>query len=156
MADETQPALGEGFLGRGWSFPPRFDSAGVVMREGEDDIRDSLNILFRTGKGERAFHTTYGLDIESVLFEPLSTTMTSFLEDRIRTAILRFEPRIRVLDLRISSPQPGQGSMEIGLEYEVRATNSRFNLVFPFYRTDSNELRDRLESVPDGAGPGRQ
>ena len=65
----------------------------------------------------------------------------TLLLDRVRTAILIYEPRIKVLALSVDSRDPNSGDLDILLEYEVRATNSRFNLVFPFYRTDGNELR---------------
>ena len=43
------------FLGRGWSFPPDFqnDKRTTRMSEYEEDIRQSLIILFSTRVGER-------------------------------------------------------------------------------------------------------
>ena len=69
------------------------------------------------------------------MFEPMSTTLRSLMLDRVRTAILIYEPRIKLINLQIDSPDPNEGSLRVLLEYEVRSTNSRFNLVFPFYRT---------------------
>lgn len=129
------------FLGTGWSFPPRFAGSGAVMVANEADIHESLLILFGTAAGERLFAPRYGLDMHELMFEPMSTTMRTLLLDRVRTAILIHEPRIRVLTLSIDSTDPNTGQLNIQLDYEVRATNSRFNLVFPFYKTDSNELR---------------
>ena len=51
-----------------------------------------------------------------------------------------YEPRIKLINLQIDSPDPNEGSLRVLLEYEIRSTNSRFNLVFPFYRTDANEV----------------
>jgi len=129
------------FLGTGWSFPPSFAGGGVAMTADEADIHASLAILFGTAAGERLFAPKYGLDMHELLFEPMSTTMRTLLLDRVRTAILIYEPRIKVLELAVDSPDPNAGNLHIRLDYSVRATNSRFNLVFPFYRTDSNELR---------------
>lgn len=129
------------FLGTGWSFPPSFNAGGVVMTADEADIQASLQILFGTTPGERFLVPKYGLDMHELMFEPMSTTMRTLLTDRVRTAILIYEPRIKLLNLQIDNPDPGEGTLQILLEYEVRATNSRFNLVFPFYRTDSNEVR---------------
>jgi uncharacterized protein len=141
MADEKPKPAFHSFLGTGWSFPPEFRDGGVVMTEDEDDIRASLGILFRTAPGERFLQPTYGLDVSAALFEPMSTTMRTELADRARIAILLHEPRVDLLDMRIDSPDPNSGSLSIFVEYTVRATNSRFNLVFPFYDHDSNELR---------------
>lgn len=134
------------FLGTGWSFPPEFTRADgqVVMMSDEQDIEASLKILFGTALGERFLVPKYGLDMREVLFEPMSTTLRTFLKDRVRTAILIYEPRINLLALEIESPDPHDGQLRIVLEYEVRATNSRFNLVFPFYLHDSNEVRQTV------------
>jgi phage baseplate assembly protein W len=131
------------FLGTGWSFPPEFaaDSGEVVMTADEADIAASLRILFGTAPGERFLQPKYGLDLREIQFEPMSTTLRTFLKDRVRVAILIHEPRIRLLALEIDSPDPHAGTLNVAVDYEVRATNSRFNLVFPFYRTDGNEMR---------------
>lgn len=139
MSDDSD--ITTSFLGTGWSFPPSFVGAGVTMSANEVDIHESLQILFSTAAGERFLRPDYGLDMHELMFEPISTTLRTFLIDRVRMAILIYEPRIKVIDLNIDSPDPNEGSLRILLEYEVRATNSRFNLVFPFYRTDSNEVR---------------
>ena len=89
------------FLGRGWSFPPRFEAGAVRMVEDEEDIAQSLRILFGTHAGERALQPRYGLALGEQVFEPLSTTMRSLLLERIRTAILVHEPRIQLLDLLV-------------------------------------------------------
>lgn len=129
------------FLGTGWSFPPSFAGGGVKMSSDEEDIHESLHILFGTTVGERFLQPQYGLDMHELMFEPLSTTQQTLLTDRVRTALLVYEPRIKVISLKIDSPDPDGGMLNILLEYEVRATNSRFNLVYPFYNTDSNEAR---------------
>ena len=143
--DDADPS--RSFLGTGWSFPPTFSNGGVVMSADEEDIQASLHILFRTTPGERFLQPKYGLDMHEILFEPMSTTLRTFLTDRVNTAILIHEPRIKLIDLKIDSPDPNDGSLHIHLEYEVRATNSRFNLVFPFYRHDSNEVRAAVASA---------
>lgn len=130
------------FLGTGWSFPPRFDkgSGGVAMVEDEQDIEESLRILFGTQLGERMFRPQYGLDMHEILFDPLSTTMRTLLAERIQVSILLYEPRIEPLDIKVTSPDANAGELQIELEYKVRATNSRYNLVYPFYTSDSNEI----------------
>lgn len=143
MADDDRDESYASFLGTGWSFPPEFSLEGksVVMTADEADIEASLRILFGTALGERFLEPTYGLDMHELLFESTSTTMRTLVEERVRTQVLIYEPRIQVLSLRVDSPDPNSGQLVISLDYNVRASNSRFNLVFPFYRTDGNELR---------------
>jgi phage baseplate assembly protein W len=135
------------FLGTGWSFPPEFspESGTVLMTSDERDIEASLRILFGTRMGERFLVPDYGLDVHDILFDPMSTSLRTFLEDRVRTALLVYEPRIRLLSLNVDSPHPSDGRLHIELEYEIRATNSRYNLVFPFYRWDGNEQRGAID-----------
>jgi uncharacterized protein len=130
------------FLGRGWSFPPEFVAAAgdVVMTEEQADIDASLRILFGTAAGERFLAPSYGLDLRDLQFEPLSTSVRTFVEDRIRTSVLIHEPRISVVSLQVIGPSELDGTLRIALEYTVRATNSRFNLVYPFYLGDATEV----------------
>jgi len=130
------------FLGTGWGFPPRFDRAGggAAMVADEQDIEESLRILFGTQRGERLFQPKYGLDMNDLLFEAMSTTMRTLLEERVKIGVLIYEPRIEPLAVKVHSQEPTSGELHIELDYRVRATNSRYNLVFPFYRSDSNEV----------------
>ena len=134
------------FLGTGWSFPPRFvagdqpGSGRVEMRTAREDIEESLRILCSTAPGERLFEPAFGLDLRAALFEALDTTDRSDLEDRARVAIALYEPRIELLALEITGADLA-GRLSIEIEYRIRATNSRFNLVLPFNELDANELR---------------
>jgi phage baseplate assembly protein W len=132
------------FLGRGFGFPPRFAAGQVSMVEDEQDIHESLLILFGTLPGERVLQPKFGLDLSPLLFEPLTTTLRTLLKDRITTTLLIHEGRIRVLDLVIDDSQALEGLLQIRLEYSVRSTNSRFNLVYPYYLGDANEMRQRV------------
>ena len=131
------------FLGRGFGFPPTFANGQVRMVEDEQDIHESLLILFGTLPGERVLQPKFGLDLTPLLFEPLTTTLRTLLKDRITTTLLIHEPRIKVLDLVVDDSQALEGVLQIRLEYSVRSTNTRFNLVYPYYLGDANELRDR-------------
>src|SRR6266852_6796143 len=126
------------FLGTGWSFPPEFNSgAGTVgMTSDEDDIEASLKILLGTAFGERFLKPKYGLDMHEMLFEPMSTTTTTFLKERIKLAILVYESRVSLISLDLDMSEILEGKVTIGITYEVKSTNSRFNLVYPFYLTD--------------------
>jgi phage baseplate assembly protein W len=132
------------FLGRGFGFPPTFVDGQVRMVEDERDIHESLLILFGTPPGERVLQPKFGLDLSPLLFEPLTTTLRTLLEDRITTTLLVHEPRIRMIELVVDDSQALEGLLQIRLDYSVRSTNSRFNLVYPYYLGDANELRERV------------
>lgn len=142
------------FLGTGWSFPPEFVKQGlnaefgrVRMTADEEDIRASLLILFTTGEGERFLNPRFGIDLRDQLFESLSTTARSYLVDRVRDGILIYEPRIDIIRLDLNAARELEGVIQLELEYGVRTTNSRYNLVFPFYRSDASEVGQRGRAI---------
>lgn len=123
----------DGFLGRGWSFPPTFlpDDGGVRMVEGEEDVRQALQVLLWTAVGERLFHPRFGCDIERYLFEPLTAGLRTRVRDVVQSALLYFEPRVALEGVRVGG-DPEAGTLLIDLEYRVLATDSRRNLVLPY------------------------
>lgn len=111
------------------------------MTADEDDIAASLKILLGTAIGERLFHPRYGLDLSALLFEPMSTAMKTELLDRANIAIAIYEPRIELLSLDLETTAENEGQIGIAMEYRVRATNSRYNLVYPFNTLDSRGVQ---------------
>ncbi|MGY6521121.1 MAG: GPW/gp25 family protein [Mongoliitalea sp.] len=130
------------FLGSGWSFPPTFskETSATRMLEGELDIESSLEILLTTKQGERIMHPKFGCNLEELLFNPLDRTLITYISDLIKTAILYYEPRIEVLKIQLYEDDIIQGRVNIDISYLVRATNSRKNKVFPFYKNEGIEI----------------
>ena len=130
------------FLGRGWSFPPSFNPAlqQVEMTENEEDVRKSLEVLLQTTVGERIMQPKYGCNLEEYLFESMDTATKTLIRDKVETAILYFEPRIEAKKIELDDSSLLEGVVLIKIEYIIRATNSRFNFVFPFYRNEGTEL----------------
>lgn len=130
------------FLGTGWDFPPKFikTSKETVMISNEEDIRSSLHILLTTKLGERVMLPEYGCNLEELLFEELNRTLITYVSELIETAILYHEPRIDVISIDITETDPLEGKLVIKIEYKVRATNSRNNFVFPFYKEEGTDL----------------
>ena len=131
------------FLGKGWSFPPSFNAQlqTVEITEKEIDIEKSLQILLTTTVGERLMQPKYGCNMEELLFEPLNTSTKTIIIDKIRTSILYFEPRIDAKVITLNTQNELEGEVLVEIEYVVRATNSRFNFVFPFYKIEGTELK---------------
>jgi uncharacterized protein len=128
------------FLGRGWSFPPSFSKATneLILVADEDDIRQSLDILLSTTIGERFLQPQYGCNLQHYVFEPMDATTQTLIKLTVRDAITVFEPRIKLLSVKLDSSLLVEGRIDIAVEYIIRATNSRFNLVYPFYITEAN------------------
>jgi phage baseplate assembly protein W len=127
------------FLGQGWAFPPTFTAGGaeVEMVSGAEDIEQSLQILLGTWPGERVMQEGFGCDLGSQRFEELDQGLISRVEQFIKNAIIDHEPRIRLDRVDVARNAREPGSVIIAVKYTVKATNSRFNMVFPFYLTEA-------------------
>ena len=128
------------FLGTGWSFPPAFTSGGasVAMAAGATDIEQSLQILLQTRLGERALREDYGCDLSRFLFEEVNQGLVNDLTTLISDAILYHEPRIALDSVDVSESAMAEGLLLISITYTVRATNTRYNMVYPFYINEAS------------------
>lgn len=127
------------FLGRGWSFPPELTDSGVQMSAYEQDIEESLRILFSTSPGERVNRYEYGCPLRRYVFEPITTETTVQMRNDITRAIILFEPRITLEDVSFEE-QPEKGVLLIRLTYTVVRTNNRNNMVYPFYLNEGTNI----------------
>lgn len=123
------------YLGRGWSFPPTFDEFTLqnVMVADEEDIRESLRILFSTQPGERIMLPKYGCNLNQYLFKDIDSTLKYAIIEEIKFAIIHFEPRIEVIEIDVDISNYLDGYVNIKIDYRVIQHNTRHNIVFPFY-----------------------
>lgn len=131
----------EAFLGRGWSFPPVLTDNGVKMSAYEQDIRESLRVLFSTSPGERVNRYDYGCNLRQYAFEPLSEQLMVRMRNEISRAVILYEPRIELEDVSFEE-QPENGVLLIRLSYTVLRTNNRNNMVYPFYLNEGTSIGD--------------
>jgi phage baseplate assembly protein W len=126
--------MAEEFLGSGWAFPVRLDERGQVAAVAlEDAVRQAIWLVLSTAPGERAMRPTFGAGLADLVFAPNSPATQGLVSSAVRDALVEWEPRIDVLDVA-ATPDPEQPArLLIEVDYAVRATNSRFNLVYPFY-----------------------
>jgi phage baseplate assembly protein W len=136
---------GKEFLGRGWGFPPSFDKSEqkTEMTSNREDIERSLEILLGTRKGERVMRPDYGCNLDEMVFESFNLSIKTYLADMVETAILYHEPRIEPLEISIDDSFIYEGRLMIEIDYMIRATNSRFNMVYPFYLEEGTEIQSR-------------
>lgn len=123
------------FLGRGWAFPPEFHggTSPTSMVSEEEDIEQSLCILFSTRVGERLMRPDYGVNLHQLVFHQMDLTARTQLKDAIEQAVLYYEPRITLNDVVFDMSEERNGVLRVCLEYTIRLTNTRGNLVYPYY-----------------------
>lgn len=134
------------FLGKGWSFPPSFnkDTRQTVMAADETDITQSLEILIGTQLGERVMNPDYGNGVSMMTFGNATTMMTTFLENSLKESLIRFEPRVIVNNISMDMTRFIDGYLSITIDYTVRTTNNRRNIVYPFFLHQGNLIPERL------------
>ncbi len=130
------------FLGKGWAFPPAFDrSKGQVqMIVDDEDIRQSIRIILGTIPGERPMNPDFGCGIRRFVFETNDPTFIRMIKDTVYNALLYHEPRISVTDIEIKDDTFEAGLIHIHIYYTIIITNTRNNMVFPFYLNEGTLL----------------
>ncbi|MDX2152663.1 MAG: GPW/gp25 family protein [Bryobacteraceae bacterium] len=123
------------FLGRGWSWPLRVEGGAIATASLDELVAQSIRLILSTNPGEREMRPAFGAGLRDFVFEPLSVGTLERLRTRVRESLIDWEPRIDVLNVSVESdPTPGAvGLVRILVDYRVRATNARRNLVYPFY-----------------------
>jgi Bacteriophage baseplate protein W len=126
------------FLGVGWQFPVGIDVDNAAQKrfaraEYEESIKQAIQIILFTAKGERVMRPDFGCGIHELVFAPNDATTRGMAEYHVREALLLWEPRIDVLEVRAIAAGAQDEELRISIDYRVRTTDSRFNLVYPFY-----------------------
>jgi phage baseplate assembly protein W len=146
------------FFGTGWAFPISFtkmsvqhkgnpkadlmsDYCTVEMAADIKDIEQSLTILLTTRPGERVMRPDYGCSLEDLLFEPINLSLRTYVEKLVDSAILYYEPRIKLNKVDIREDESLlEGRLKVSVDFTVRSTNSRFNYVYDFYTREATIL----------------
>jgi hypothetical protein len=125
---------GEPFLGTGWRFPILPDAAGRLdYARGEDSIAQCLVVLVQTALGDRVMRPDFGTRAPQLVFAPGSEQNLSALEQSIRDAVRDFEPRVDLEEV-LAEADPTEGfRVTVSITYRIRRSNTKANLVFPFY-----------------------
>lgn len=122
------------FLGVGWAFPPDVQVDGQIATVAfEEDIRQAIHIILGTNPGERVMRPDFGAGLNAFVFEPLNETTKQLVKTRIEEALIDWEPRIDVEEVRIAIDLAERNRLLITINYRVRASNALHNLVYDFY-----------------------
>jgi phage baseplate assembly protein W len=139
------------FLGTGMKFPPQIDPATgrFVTVSGNKAVKESLYLILMTQTTERLVRPEFGSNIMSYTFMDTGTTMLSIFKRDITETIMNQEPRISDVDVQVEYRE-NQGAIIVDVGYTISATNTRDNLVFPFY-LDRGQAVDEDEVIDEDA-----
>lgn len=130
MSNEQLPS----YIGRGLSFPLRVDANGsIALASGVADVEKAMRVILMTAPGERPMRPYFGCRVWELLFEPINTNTLGLVEDAVREAMSRWEPRIEVDAVTATPDGATDGALRIDIAYTIRSSNDRRNLVHPFY-----------------------
>lgn len=124
-------------LGVGWAFPVVPGGGRLQYAAYEEDIDQAIESILRCAQGERTMLPAFGAGVRRQVFEPNSGPTHRALERNVRKALLDWEPRIDVLDVQAASDEDEENLVLVNVDYTVRATNSFYNRVFPFYLVEA-------------------
>ena len=134
-----------GILGSGLAFPLRVDArGGLALAHEDEDVREAISVILGTAPGERPMRPEFGCGIHDYVFESVDAYLVGRLEQEVRRALDRWEPRIDVVSVELSLEPSSEGGLVnelvvIDIAYQLRATSDVRNLVYPFYVIPAEE-----------------
>jgi len=132
----------DSILGTGWNFPISFDTLNhrTVMVSGIEDVKQSIFIILNTTPGERIMEPEFGCDLKQLVFEHINESLKTKLDHIVYHALLNYEPRVRFISTEIIDKVEEDGLLRIQIEFSLIITNTRHNVVFPFYFSEGTNI----------------
>ena len=130
------------FLGTGWGFPPTFYKFSNTVHMVSDlaDIEQSIRIILDTYPGERIMQPEFGCFIKRFVFEKMDQSLLMKINEEIDRALLNFEPRIKFIDTEVIEEDDFNGILLLRINFSVIITNTRYNIVYPFYINEGTNV----------------
>jgi phage baseplate assembly protein W len=128
-------------IGSGLAFPLQVDRrGGIALAHDEQDIDQAIQLILGTAPGERPMRPEFGCGVHDFVFDTIDAGTIGRMEEAIRSALSRWEPRIEVRSVEFDVSQSVEGVLTIDIGYTLRATNTDRNLVYPFYVIPAEEM----------------
>jgi uncharacterized protein len=129
MADTNPKA----FLGVGWAFPVKPVNGQLTFAAYETDIEQAIPIILLTEPGERPMLPEFGAGLRRFVFEPSSPATYRAIEQAVQQALIDWEPRIDIDSVTVTPDDTTPNLLLIAVDFVVRATDTSYNRVYPFY-----------------------
>ena len=129
------------FLGTGFAFPLQVTPlGGFAFAAYEADVEQAVFQILSTAKGERVMLPDFGCGMHDLVFSPNTSTQAGAVAAEVRQALVRWEPRIDVLDIDVTVGGDQGELLLIRVDYRIRANNAFYNVVYPFFIRDTQTL----------------
>lgn len=122
------------FVGRGWAFPPKLSAdERLPYIGGPVKVQQSIWIILSTAPGERQMLPDFGCGVHDLVFQANTAALHGMVCEKVKVALTRWEPRIDVLEVRVTSPDEERNRLDIDIDYRLRTNRAFYNLVYPLY-----------------------
>jgi phage baseplate assembly protein W len=128
------------FLGQGLAFPLQISQrGGIALARGHHDIEQAIGIILMTIPGERVMRPEFGCRIHELVFAPDNAATRGLVTHYVEEALARWEPRITVRRVDVTSAPGRNGTLMVEVTYLVKDTHDERSIVYPFYLTGEEE-----------------
>ena len=122
------------FVGAGWAFPLGVTaSGGIALARGAQELEQAMRLILSTYPGERPMRPEFGCRLRDYVFAEANADTAGALQEEVRESLLQWEPRVNIDAVDVLLDRADHGLLYIDIQYTVKDTNDRRNLVFPFY-----------------------
>lgn len=121
------------YLGTGWSFPLRTNVQGKLHLSADvRNVEESIRLILKTRLGERVCRPDFGSRLSELVFAPMNTQTLLLIKVYVEEALEQWEPRILIEGID-TDPDPGQGRVQVRIDYRLREGYESRSFVYPFY-----------------------
>ncbi|GAB1688904.1 GPW/gp25 family protein [Krasilnikovia sp. M28-CT-15] len=122
------------FIGTGWAFPTGVAATGgIALVRGDTELVQAMRLILSTYPGERPMRPDFGCRLRDFVFRAGTLDTVAELTAEVRRALLRWEPRVDVVNVEVNPAEDDPSVLYIEITYRPKDTNDHRNLVFPFY-----------------------
>jgi phage baseplate assembly protein W len=126
--------MSQDFIGAGWAFPLGVcPQGGIALVRREVELEQAMQLILATYPGERPMRPEFGSRLRDFVFRSADAQTAAELAHEVRNALLRWEARVDVDSVNVVPDGADRTMLYIDIQYRVKETNDRRNLVFPFY-----------------------
>lgn len=126
--------MSQDFIGAGWAFPLGVSSqGGIALVRREVELEQAMQLILSTYPGERPMRPEFGSRLRDFVFRSADAQTAAELAHEVRNALLRWEARVEVDSVNVVPDGADRTMLYIDIQYQIKETNDRRNLVFPFY-----------------------